>query len=488
MYPPQQPPHLNVPLPDPSAIAPQQAQQPDRIQQAMSLIAPMFAMGTALGGSPRAGLALLSGVHQTQEKRRKEDELRQHQQQQLQMQQAQLASLDAHRQALEEAQRQQAIQKLVESTYASVQGKSKGDYESAIGFAENIGQQFYGLAPNKIRAMVPYRAPDAGKNLYAALDKYFKNPANKNAIDSGAVMQAAISVDTDGDGVPDRPVPIGEAIKLSGYPVFIDPETQKPIDIGKPVKPENVQDFDLVYQGLVDKWKADKGRVPTDTERGQLALQARRQLKDASTPPTAAGVLPPKMQTQVNTVSNAFRSEPIVKKTNTVAEAVSFVNSLDPKSQNPADDQALIYAFAKAMDPDSVVREGEYATVQKYSQSWLDSFGFNAQRIVANKEFLTPEARANLKATVLKKFRVAKGQYDNVRKGFARQIRAATGGQADPDDYLLDYAAAFPNPETGEPAPRTGQGVIAVKAPNGKTYHFATQDQADKFKSAAGIQ
>ena len=34
------------------------------------------------------------------------------------------------------------------------------------------------------------------------------------------------------------------------------------------------------------------------------------------------------------------------------------------------------------MDPDSVVREGEYATVQKYSQTWGQKFGMDVNRIL----------------------------------------------------------------------------------------------------------
>ena len=38
-------------------------------------------------------------------------------------------------------------------------------------------------------------------------------------------------------------------------------------------------------------------------------------------------------------------------------------------ADSDTDDQALIYTFAKVMDPNSVVRESEYQTVQDYSQS-----------------------------------------------------------------------------------------------------------------------
>jgi hypothetical protein len=79
-------------------------------------------------------------------------------------------------------------------------------------------------------------------------------------------------------------------------------------------------------------------------------------------PPQTPTGLPPRTESQVKSKSDAFGREPVVRRVQTMAEAVQFINSLDPKTDNPADDQALIYAFAKAMDPESVVREGEYAT------------------------------------------------------------------------------------------------------------------------------
>jgi hypothetical protein len=153
--------------------------------------------------------------------------------------------------------------------------------------------------------------------------------------------------------------------------------------------------------------------------------------------------LPPRVSRQVDAQAKGFDSQPVVKRTQTMAEAVSFANSLDPNTKNPADDQALIYAFAKAMDPDSVVREGEYATVQKYAQSWAERFGFDVARVFTNTAFLTPQARANMKATIQQRYAPAKAQYDNVRRSYADRINRMTGG-TDGDQYLIDYAGAFP--------------------------------------------
>lgn len=166
--------------------------------------------------------------------------------------------------------------------------------------------------------------------------------------------------------------------------------------------------------------------------------------------------LPPRVQSAVTSQAKGFDALPVVKRVQTQAEAVQFVKDLDPNTKNPADDQALIYAFAKAMDPDSVVREGEYATVQKYSQSWIDSFGFNAARVLSNSEFLTPQSRANLKKTILARYQPTKKQYDNVRRSYAQKIDHLTG-QKDGESYLTDYAGGFPSDTQAPAAPAGGQ-------------------------------
>ena len=168
------------------------------------------------------------------------------------------------------------------------------------------------------------------------------------------------------------------------------------------------------------------------------------------------GSLPPRTQTAVNSIARGWDSLPIVKTIQKQAEAVEFSEKMDPNTKNPADDQALIYAFAKAMDPDSVVREGEYATVQKYGQSWAESFGFNLARLLSNTAFLTPQARANMKATIRAKYQAGMAQYQNVRKSYTAKINKLTG-LGDGDEYLTDYGGGFPV-GAGTPAPPTTPG------------------------------
>lgn len=171
---------------------------------------------------------------------------------------------------------------------------------------------------------------------------------------------------------------------------------------------------------------------------------------------------------RINQISDQYDRNPIVKRMNIVAEGYDLAKRLSGNpNRSSTDDQALIYAFAKAMDPESVVREGEYATVQKYAQSWLQSFGFNALRTIENREFLSEGARANMAATIGQKYSAARNVYDNHRKEVATKINHVTG-RDDGDSYLIDYGTAYPHDENpGISAPVPEGPAPAGTAPSG---------------------
>lgn len=145
--------------------------------------------------------------------------------------------------------------------------------------------------------------------------------------------------------------------------------------------------------------------------------------------------------TRVDRLTNQFDNEPIVKNYNVMQEAQAFTSALQ-NNPSSADDQGLIYAFAKAMDPNSAVREGEYSTVQKYAQSWAQQFGFKAERIFSNSPFLSADARANMIKTIQTKASVSQKQYDNLSNEYGRRVNQITG-DSNGKDYISNYSGAF---------------------------------------------
>ena len=149
--------------------------------------------------------------------------------------------------------------------------------------------------------------------------------------------------------------------------------------------------------------------------------------------------LPPALQTRVQTIAGQFDAEQAVKNYQTSAEAIDALNTA---GTSPTDDIGRIYAFAKVMDPNSVVREGEYKTVQDYSTAVLERAGLKAKRVFENTGFLTEEARTFMKTTLDNRLASSKKAYDNIYSEYGRRIDKITG-QSDGTDYITDYSRAF---------------------------------------------
>jgi hypothetical protein len=149
----------------------------------------------------------------------------------------------------------------------------------------------------------------------------------------------------------------------------------------------------------------------------------------------------------------AFKSEPTIQNFAVIQEGRNFANAIPNNTKNPADDQGLIYALAKALDPGSVVREGEYATAQKYSQSWINAYGKSISQAIAGTGFLSEEARKNIKATIETKYNSSRMSYDNLYSQYEKGINNLTG-RTDGKDFLRDYLIpeVTKEPETKEEA------------------------------------
>jgi len=163
--------------------------------------------------------------------------------------------------------------------------------------------------------------------------------------------------------------------------------------------------------------------------------------------------LKPATATAVRSQVGAFKTEPLVQNFAVIQEGRNFAGSLDNKTTNPADDQALIYSLAKALDPGSVVREGEYATAQKYAQSWLAAYGKGVTQALAGTGFLSETARKNIKDTIETKYKSSLRSYNNLANQYEKGINDLTG-RNDGSKFIRSYVT-----------PSAGQ---TVKAPDGQ--------------------
>lgn len=228
-------------------------------------------------------------------------------------------------------------------------------------------------------------------------------------------LRGAFVLNTPVDQILDKRVEGGKYVIAKQNPLTgkISIET---VDLGIPVGYTKTVDAGDRILAIPDNWSGDPSELIT--------------INKGLSPSSGGGLTPGQINTTVNSIAGAFDNEPIVKNFNTVSEGYQFVTSLGEK-ENPtsADDQGLVYAFAKAMDPQSAVKEGEYITVQKYNQSLIQQGWANAKRIASNVAFLTPEARKNMIATIKSKYEASKASYTNVKTEYQRQIDDAYAGK-----------------------------------------------------------
>lgn len=172
----------------------------------------------------------------------------------------------------------------------------------------------------------------------------------------------------------------------------------------------------------------------------------------------ALTTLPSAVQTRVQGIAGQFDNEQSIKNYQTSAEAIDAVKTA---GITPTDDIQRIYAFAKVMDPNSVVRETEYKTVQAYSTAVLQRYGLEAKRVFTNSGFLTDEARGFILKTLENRLASSRKAADNIYNEYGRRIDKVTG-MKDGKDYITDYTKAF---ESADSAP-----VTSGKLPSGVTF------------------
>jgi hypothetical protein len=358
--------------------------------------------------------------------------------------------------------------------------------------AEAIGGQFYGLRPNSIRALVPYRAPNAGEVMTKAWEAFAKNPANKEAIEQGN-LTGSVRVDVQGDGKP-IDMPILDVAKAGG--AQFDPQTGKLLIASKKDNPANVQLDDQVFLGEVAKFEADKGRPATSAERGDIARRVTMELSKARRQGTTSIVMPtqgekPMSRYQRLTAERNLRADadkvlaPIRDMNRQVMVMRAGMEQIQRTGRLDAGTQAIINTFNRIMEPGSVTREAEYLR-STLGQPLFESLSGRWQSLTKGGAGVTPESLGLL-------VDLAENIVDSLSSGAdARMddLRAQAEEFQLPHERIVPKAESYRLPtrkgRSGSATPTTG--AITVTAPDGKTYRFATQEQADAFKRAAGIK
>ncbi|RJQ33900.1 hypothetical protein C4568_03805 [Candidatus Parcubacteria bacterium] len=146
----------------------------------------------------------------------------------------------------------------------------------------------------------------------------------------------------------------------------------------------------------------------------------------------------------VLSLTNKFQDEQVVKSFTNTQRALNIINSIDPSTQNPADHQTVVYSFARSLDPDSVVREGEYATIKKYAQSLTAKYGAEISNAINGTGFLSPGAIASIKQTMNSNYQANLPQYNNIKKQYERNVDQVAGVPGTGSRYLISAESGVP--------------------------------------------
>lgn len=344
---------------------------------------------------------------------------------------SQLERQAMERQASHDAQMQDAVRgynagskgQLAEIDPQMYQQLEKGAADLALRRAQTSGEQSQLQAGQQKAALDLHRNTARAMALAAKLVK--ANPGRWPQVRQGLMQQAQQGMISQLD-LPEQLTPelMQQVDQLSQMDLAVlDPQKaeEQPIDevakrvmLGKGLRP-GTPEFQRAYQSELAQARHD-----------ELAKQA---------PKVTAGGLRQEFQTQQ-----------VYKDMQTVASAYEKVKST---SDTGAGDISLIFAYMKLLDPNSTVREGEFATAQN-AGSVPDSLVAQYNKAI-NGQRLAPEVRQQFRTEAGHVFGAQKQRYDAVAKQYGRLAEQAGIPQ---QDVVLDPGfAAAAAPAGGAHAP-----------------------------------
>ncbi len=137
-----------------------------------------------------------------------------------------------------------------------------------------------------------------------------------------------------------------------------------------------------------------------------------------------------------------FRGEQIVKDYNNVLSQKSAIDNYINNGVGGPADLAMIFTFMKSLDPNSVVREAEYATAAK-SGNIFSGWAAKYNGYLKEEGGILPDnVKREFQNLVNQKLNSQKVLYDNVAKNY-RNIAERQG--LNPENVVVDYAGANPS-------------------------------------------
>lgn len=242
--------------------------------------------------------------------------------------------------------------------------RDKGQYDQAIdGYANLLMQSGYRVTPNQLRLEMPFVAPSAKQIAGDAVNAWLKNPANAEAVkrDPLVVSKVMLRIDTNGDGIAEN-VPLLRAGELGGVQFATDANGQV---VGSVKADEKIgTQFQELLSAKRARFLAENKREPTPKEQEALVTAALREGSEAQRKPAGSkgDLTPGQSLMYTRQLRNDFSRE--TQAARTVAQQLALMKSsiaAVKAGSAPAGSQGVLVTFQKILDPNSVVRESEYA-------------------------------------------------------------------------------------------------------------------------------
>ena len=119
----------------------------------------------------------------------------------------------------------------------------------------------------------------------------------------------------------------------------------------------------------------------------------------------------------ISTARTNLEQDPQYKAYRTLANQISDVKWIQSRINNwtatPQDQQQMITAFSKVLDPTSVVRESEFELTKKYGQAWYQALLQNVSQYWRGDWILNPESAKILAESLANRYGSIEQEYNN---------------------------------------------------------------------------
>lgn len=195
-------------------------------------------------------------------------------------------------------------------------------------------------------------------------------------------------------------------------------------------------------RGYIPEDKGSKFVTFKEGEQGGFVDQKTKTFTPVTGTPQATGPSKDQLSREAD-LRKEYIGQQTVKDFQTVRDAYSNVKATSA-TPSPAGDISLIFSYMKILDPQSVVREGEFATAQ--NAAGVPDRIVNTYNRMLSGERLNETQRADFVKQAESIYQGRERQYLSLRNQYGTIARSAG---ARPDQVTLDYGIAGPPPPPG---------------------------------------